>query len=253
MNTDADLLFGRHPVAEALDAGRPCHRLLFARGSHGPDIDALFDHAKRLGIPFDVQDRAALDRLVGPRHQGVVAYVAARAYADYDSQLANLDPDHGFVVFLDGIQDPHNLGAIIRSAHAAGADFVVVPQRGAAGLTGTVAKAAAGALEHLPVCRVNNLQRALKTAGQAGLWLTGLAPDGDRDFFELDFRGPVGLVVGAEGKGLRRLVRQSCDFVATIPMARPQVGSFNASVAAGLALYEVFRQRHRPPDDNHTP
>ena len=240
---NTDIVFGRHPVLEALNAGRPCQRLLLARGSGGPVIDAIYAKARELGLPFDVQERQALDRVAGGNHQGVVAYMAEHEYADYGALLEEIDRQKAFVVFLDSIQDPHNLGAIVRSAHAAGADAVVVPQRGAAGLGATVAKASAGALEHLPVCRVKNLPRALKEARDAGMWLTGLAPDGERGFFELDFNGPVGLVVGAEGSGLRPLVQRHCDFVAHIPMARPEVGSFNASVAAGLALYEVFRQR----------
>jgi 23S rRNA (guanosine2251-2'-O)-methyltransferase len=241
------LIWGRHPVLEALKAGRPCQRLVVAQGGHGPAIDEIFALAKEAGIPFDVQERSLLDRAAGPQHQGVIAYMAARAYASYEEALIGLDPRAAFLVFLDGIQDPHNLGAIIRSAHAVGADAVVVQERGAAGLTGAAARASAGAVEHLPVCRVNNLGRALALAKESGLWITGLAPDGERSFTEVDFRGPCGLVVGGEGAGLRRLVREGCDFVVQIPMGRAQIGSFNASVAAGLVLYEVFRQRHPIP------
>lgn len=237
------MVFGRHPVLEALRSGRPCQRLVVAAGSHGPAIDEIFERARQAGIPFDVQDRGLLDRAAGPHHQGVVAFLAARAYAPFEEVLAALDPRLAFLVFLDSIQDPHNLGAIIRSAHAVGADGVVVQERGAAGLTPAAARASAGAVEHLPVCRVANLPRALDQAKEAGLWLTGLAPGAGRSFAEVDFHGPCGLVVGSEGKGMRRLVRQRCDFVVEIPMARAQIGSFNASVAAGVVLYEVFRQR----------
>jgi 23S rRNA (guanosine2251-2'-O)-methyltransferase len=217
-----------------------------AQGSRGPAIDEIFALARQADVPFDVQDRSLLDRAAGPRHQGVIAYLAARSYASYEEVLGRLDPRAAFLVFLDGIQDPHNLGAIIRSACAVGADAAVIQERGAAGLTGAAARASAGAVEHLPVCRVNNLGRALSKAREAGLWITGLAPDGERLFTEVDFTGPCGLVVGGEGAGLRRLVRQGCDFVVQIPMGRAQIGSFNASVAAGLVLYEVFRQRHPP-------
>lgn len=216
---------------------------MIAQGSHGPAIDEIFALAKQAGIPFDVQERNLLDRAVGPQHQGVIAHLAARAYASFEEILIGLDLRTAFLVFLDGIQDPHNLGAIIRSAHAVGADAVVIQERGAAGLTGAAARASAGAIEHLPVCRVNNLGRALALAKETGLWITGLAPDGERSFTEVDFKGPCGLVVGSEGAGLRRLVREGCDFVVQIPMGRAQIGSFNASVAAGLVLYEVFRQR----------
>ncbi len=237
------MIWGRHPVLEALKAGRPCQRLVIAQGSHGPAIDEIFALAKQAGIPFDVQERTLLDRAAGPQHQGVIAHLAARAYASFEEILIGLDLRTAFLVFLDGIQDPHNLGAIIRSAHAVGADAVVIQERGAAGLTGAAARASAGAIEHLPVCRVNNLGRALALAKETGLWITGLAPDGERSFTEVDFKGPCGLVVGSEGAGLRRLVREGCDFVVQIPMGRAQIGSFNASVAAGLVLYEVFRQR----------
>jgi len=230
-------------VLEALRSGRPCQRLVVAAGSHGPAIDEIFARARQAGIPFDVQDRSLLDRAAGPHHQGVVAYLAARAYARFAELLSSLDPRAAFLVFLDSIQDPHNLGAIIRSAHCVGAHGVVVQERGAAGLTPAVARASAGAIEHLPVCRVGNLPAALAQAKEAGLWITGLAPGAQRCFTEMDFRGPCGLVVGSEGKGLRRLVRQRCDFVVEIPMGRARIGSFNASVAAGLVLYEVFRQR----------
>jgi len=241
------MIWGRHPVLEALKAGRPCQRLVVAQGSHGPAIDEIFALAKEAGVPFDMQDRLLLDRAAGPQHQGVIAYLAARAYASYEEVLIRLDPRAAFLVFLDGIQDPHNLGAIIRSACAVGADAVVIQERGAAGLTGAAARASAGAVEHLPVCRVNNLGRALALAREAGLWITGLAPDGERPFTAVDYRGPCALVVGSEGTGMRRLVREGCDFVVQIPMGRAQLGSFNASVAAGLVLYEVFRQRHSPP------
>jgi 23S rRNA (guanosine2251-2'-O)-methyltransferase len=238
-----ELLFGRHPVLEALRSGRPCQRLVLARGCHGEIIDEIFTLARQARIPFDLEDRVFLDRIAGPHHQGVVAFLAARAYAEFGPLLAGLDLGRAFLVFLDGIQDPHNLGAIIRSAHAVGADGVVVQERGAAGLGGTAAKASAGAIEHLPVCRVPNLHRALFEAKDAGVWIAGLDPDGGQSFTELDLCGPCGLVIGSEGRGLRRLVRQACDFLVRIPMGRGEVGSLNASVAAGLVLYEVFRQR----------
>ena len=243
----SQVICGRHPVLEALKSGRPCRRLHLVKGARGPVIDEIFDHARQAGIPFQLEERARLDQLAGPHHQGVVAHLAARAYIDYNDLLENADPASAFFVFLDGVQDPHNLGAIVRSAHAVGADAVVLPARGAAGLTETAVKASAGATEHLPVCRVTNLRRALRQASQLGLWITGLEAEGERSFSEIDYRGPCALVVGGEGKGLRPGVREACDFTARIPMGRTQVGSFNASVAAGLALYEVFRQRGPRP------
>ena len=238
------VIFGRHPVLEALKSGRPLQRLLIARGSHGALVDEIFARAREGRIPFDVKEREFLDRAVDAPHQGVVAYLAARTYVDFNRLLAGLDLASAFLVFLDQIQDPHNLGAIIRSAHAVRADGAILPERGAAGLTGAVAKAAAGAAEYLPVCRVRNLYQALEQAKKAGLWIVGLVPGADRDFTEVDYRGPCGLVIGSEGSGLRRLVRRACDLEVRIPMGREEIGSFNASVAAGLVLYEVFRQRH---------
>jgi 23S rRNA (guanosine2251-2'-O)-methyltransferase len=239
-----EIVFGRHPVLAALEAGRPVHRLLLLRGAHGEIIDNICDRARRLGVPLDVRDRAGLDRVAdGGNHQGVVAQLAARSYADFDQVLARATDHRIFLLFLDELQDPHNLGAILRTAHTLGVDAAVVPRRGGVGLTPTVAKAAAGALDRLPVCRVGNLRRALDQAREAGLWITGLDADGDRPFHSLDFTGPGALVVGSEGRGLRRLVREGCDFVARIPMGPQSAGSLNASVAAGVVLYEVFRQR----------
>ena len=242
--TGAAVIFGRHPVLEGLKSGQPFQRLLMAKGARGAAIDEIFVRAREARIPYDIRDRAFLDRAAGRHHQGVVAYLAAQSYAEFDEVLSGLDAQSAFLVFLDGIQDPQNLGAIIRSAHAVGAGGVVLQERGAAGLTGAATKAAAGAAAHIPVCRVPNLVRALRQSREAGLWLTGLEVGGDRAFTAVDYRGGCGLVIGGEGGGLRRLVRETCDFAVDIPMGRREVGSFNASVAAGLVLYEVFRQRH---------
>lgn len=239
-----EMIYGRHPVLEALKAGRPCQRLLIARGSRGQAIDEIFAWARQEGIPYAVEERALLDRIAGLHHQGVVAYLAARVYADFAGLLATLVGRNPFLVFLDALQDPHNLGAIIRSAYLTGADGVILPERGAAGLTAAAVKASAGAIDYLPVCRVPNLSQALRQVKKAGLWVMGLDPDGDRPFAQVDYRNPCALVIGGERQGLRRLVRQTCDFLVCIPMGRREIGSFNASVAAGLVFYEVFRQRH---------
>ena len=239
----AQLIYGRHPVLEALKAGRPIHRLQIARGAKGTVVDEIYDRARQARIPYDLVERGRLDHSVGSGHQGVIAHLSHQSYADYDGVLGSL-PTDPFLLFLDGVQDPHNLGAIVRTAHAVGVQAVVIPERGAAGLNGAAVKAAAGAAAHLPVCRVVNLQRALNMAREAGLWIVGLDAAAPQTFTERDFAGPCGLVVGGEGKGIRRLIKQSCDFLVSIPMAETQVGSFNASVAAGIALYEVFRQRH---------
>jgi len=241
--TADDLIWGRHPVLEALRAKRPLRRLLVAKGARGPVIDEIFDLARQARIPYDLRDKAQLDRLAGPRHQSVVAYQAAATYADFDTLLADLPSQSAFLVFLDQVQDPHNLGAIIRSAHALGAQGLVVPERESAGLSPAALKASAGAALHLPVCRVANLQKALQKATAHGLFIAGLDAEGETAFTAVDFTQPCALVIGNEGKGLRRMVKQRCDTLLQIPMAGNSVGSFNASVAAGIVLYEVFRQR----------
>jgi 23S rRNA (guanosine2251-2'-O)-methyltransferase len=242
---EQDIVFGRHPVLALLEEGRPIRRLLLLRGGHGEIVDEIIRRARESGIPFDLLDRVALDRTAaGGNHQGTIALLAAREYADYDEILANAGAN-AFFLFLDNLQDPHNLGAILRSAHALGVEAAILPKRGSVGLTATVAKASAGAIDRLPVCRVGNLRRALDQARDAGFWITGLDPEGDRAFGELDFAGRGGLVIGAEGPGLRRLVREGCDFVARIPMGNTSAGSLNASVAAGIVLYEIFQQRHK--------
>ena len=240
--TPDDLIWGRHPVLEALRAERPLRRLLVAKGAHGPVIDEIFALARQAHIPYDLHDKAQLDRLAGPRHQSVVAYAAAATYADFDHILAHLSAP-ALLIFLDQVQDPHNLGAIIRSAHALGAQGVVVPSREAAGLSPAVLKAAAGATQHLPVCRVDNLQKALQKAAACGLFIAGLDAQGEQPLTDADFTQPCALVIGSEGKGLRRMVQKRCDALLHIPMQREAIGSLNASVAAGIALYEVLRQR----------
>ncbi len=240
--TPDDLIWGRHPVLEALRAERPLRRLLVAKGAHGPVIDEIFALARQAHIPYDLRDKAQLDRLAGPRHQSVVAYAAAATYADFDHILAHLSAP-ALLIFLDQVQDPHNLGAIIRSAHALGAQGVVVPAREAAGLSPAVLKAAAGATQHLPVCRVDNLQKALQKTAACGLFIAGLDAQGKQPLMDADFTQPCALVIGSEGKGLRRMVQKRCDALLHIPMQREAIGSLNASVAAGIALYEVFRQR----------
>lgn len=240
--TQDDLIWGRHPVLEALRGKRPLRRLLVAKEAHGPIIDEIFDLARQVRIPYDLYDKTHLDRIAGTRHQGVVAYAAAASYADFEQILADLSPQ-AFLVFLDQIQDPHNLGAIIRSALALGAHAVIVPEREAAGLSPTVLKTSAGAATHLPVCRVANLQKALQNVAERGLFIAGLDAEGEQSFTAVDFDQPCALVIGSEGKGLRRMVQKRCDTLIRIPMAQDSVGSFNASVAAGIVLYEVFRQR----------
>jgi 23S rRNA (guanosine2251-2'-O)-methyltransferase len=231
-------LSGIHPVAEALRASRPLDRLLVAQGAGGPRLQEIIDLARRAQVPVRFEPRAALDRLAGTSaHQGVVALGAAQKYADLEVAGAS-----EMVVVLDGVEDPHNLGAIIRTAHAAGAGSVIIPERRAASITDVVAKAAAGALEHLPVVRVTNVNRALEDLKQRGFWIYGLDERGAEDYARVEYASPTAFVLGGEGKGLHEQVRKHCDLVVRIPLAG-KIGSLNVSVAAGVVLFEWKRRR----------
>ncbi len=238
-------LTGIHTVREALEASKPLDSLIVAKGSHGKRIEDLVRLARKQGVPVRFEERIQLDRSAGTReHQGVVAFVAASPAASFEDLLKPRDPlsAPGLIVLLDGVEDPQNLGAIVRTSLAAGAQGVVIPERRAAGLTETVARASAGALAHLPVARVVNLSRAMEEMKEAGYWLVGLDERAEKRHTEVDFRVPVGIVLGAEGKGLHDLVRQRCDFLVSIPTTGP-VRALNVSVAAGVVLFEVVRQR----------
>ncbi len=232
------VLSGIHPVGEALRGKRPLDRVLVAKGAGGPRLQEIIDLARQAGVPVRFEPRNALDRLAGsPAHQGVVALGAAQRYADLDQAATGQ-----MVVVLDGVEDPHNLGAIIRTAHAAGAASVIIPERRAAGVTDVVAKAAAGALEHLPVARVTNINRALEDLHERGFHLYGLDERGDRDYDRVDYEEPAAFVLGGEGKGLHEQVRKHCDVLLRIPMAG-KISSLNVSVAAGVVLFEWARRK----------
>jgi 23S rRNA (guanosine2251-2'-O)-methyltransferase len=248
-------LLGIHAVREALAARRALDRIVIARGRHGERIEEIVSLARELRIPVRFEDRAQLDRIAESReHQGVVAFAAAQksfSLEDLIACAATRPPQAGkpLIVLCDSIEDPHNLGAILRSALAAGADGVVIPERRAAGLTETVARASAGALEHLPVARVTNLSRAMLALKEADYWLIGLDERAPQDYTQADFTGAVGFVLGSEGKGLHELVRKNCDFVVSIPTTGP-VRSLNVSVAAGIVLFEAVRQRRLTKIEN---
>ena len=224
--------------------GRSLNRILIADGVSRQEIADILDLARERGVVFQFTDRRQLDGLTDGRHQGVVAMVAGQQYAELADILASTRGSGSppFLVLLDGIQDPHNLGAIIRTADAVRADGVVIPRRNAAGLTAASVKASAGTSAHVPVARVANLNNAMQTLREEGVWLMGLAADGPSLFDKVDYTVPVALVIGGEGKGLRPLVRSNCDEVVRLPIAG-HADSLNASVAAALVLYEVFRQR----------
>lgn len=237
-------LVGIHAVREALAARHPLERIVIARGRHGERIEELVRLARQRGISVRFEDRAQIERLAGTsQHQGVVALVAAREALALEDLLGKC-AQPGLIVVLDGVEDPRNLGAIVRTALAAGADGVVIPERRAAGLTEAVARASAGALEHLPVARVKNIVRAMEELKARGYWLVGLDERAAQSYTEADLTGPVGLVLGGEGGGLHELARKRCDFLVSIPTTGP-VRSLNVSVAAGIVLFEVARQRAR--------
>lgn len=239
-------VIGIHAVREALRAGRPFEHVLVARGAQNPRLQQIIDLCRRSGIPLRFEPREALDRAAeSGAHQGVVAVTAARRYQELDQVLAP-SGESGLLVLLDGIEDPHNLGAIIRTAYAAGADAVVIPERRSVGLTETVAKTSAGALEYLPVVRVPNLNRALESLKQNEYWIFGLDERGEQNYDSVDYRGRAAIVLGGEGKGLHQQVAKKCDFQVKIPVAG-RIPSLNVSVAAGIVLFEALRQRKRQP------
>jgi len=246
----SDLVYGIHPVLELLraDPGRVT-RVLVAAGRRDARIAALIEAARAAGVPVQPQPPVALDRLAGAaRHQGVVALVATVGYAEPGKVLDRASSPPLFVV-LDGVEDPRNLGAVIRAAAAAGADGLFVPERRAAGLTPAALKTAAGAATTLPVARIGNVVAFLKSLKDRGIWVAGLDPAGGTAWSDFDLTVPLALVLGTEGKGIRRLARETCDVVLAIPLAAG-VQSLNLSVAAGVVLFEAVRQRRlsgRPP------
>ncbi len=235
---------GRQPVLEALRSGREINRLLIAKGQRKGTIRQILALANKRGVLIQEVDRQVLDRLSEiDNHQGVLAQLAEVEYLSLEELLAR-EKTEGWaplLVLLDGIQDPHNLGSIIRSADAAGAHGVIIPERRAAGVTAAAMKASAGAANYLPVCRVVNLVAAMESLKEAGFWIAGADMEG-QVCFKQDLTGPLALVIGGEGKGLSRLVREKCDFLTSIPM-RGRINSLNASVAAAVLLFEVLRQR----------
>jgi len=237
-----NLLVGRNPIREAIRAGRPMEKLLVASGDLSGAAKDIIKMAKEANVIVQYVDRTRLDQLY-PAHQGMLAYVAAVPYVSVEEILENArskneDP---FIILLDGITDPHNLGAIIRSAECAGAHGVIVPERRAAGLGPTAAKAAAGALNHMPIARVKNLNRTIEQLQAENIWVIGTAMDGE-DAFKADLTGPVALVIGSEGDGISRLTLEKCDRKVTLPM-KGHIESLNASVAAGVLMYAIARAR----------
>lgn len=246
-----DWLYGRRPVVESLRAGkRHFYELrvregLLRNGGEDPELVELSECAQRAGIPFTTVQRDDLDQLLGPvNHQGVALRVGSFPYVGFDQIVHDVkENDQATVLLLDHIEDPQNVGSLLRTADAAGVTGIVIPEDRSAGVTAAAVRASAGAAEHLRVAHVVNLSRAIDELKELGCWITGLDFGEDaKEFTEIDYKGRCGLVIGNEGKGIGRLVREKCDFIAYIPMVGA-VSSLNASVAGGIVMYEVLRQK----------
>lgn len=236
-----EMVAGRNPVIELLRSERPVNKILMLK-AEGGNLKRIVAMAKEKGVPVKDVAREKLDSLSsGLNHQGVIAFAAACDYATVEDIFERAGSEPLFVVIADGIEDPHNLGAIIRSADAAGAHGVIVPKRHGAGLTAAVMKASAGAAEHLPVARVSNLAATVEELKKKNVWIYAADMDGD-SWCTVDYSGAVALVIGSEGSGVSRLLKERSDMVVSLPMCG-QVNSLNASVAAGILLYEITRQR----------
>jgi 23S rRNA (guanosine2251-2'-O)-methyltransferase len=233
-----NVISGVHPVREALKSGRTLERVLIARGAGGPRLQEIIDLCRQHAVPVRFEPREALDRLSSAgTHQGVIAVGAAERYQSFEDSIGGAR----LLVVLDGVEDPHNLGAIIRTANGAGANAVLVPERRAAGLTDTVAKAAAGALEYTPVVRIGSISTTLERLKKSGFWIYGLDERGTESYDAIDYAQPTVMVFGGEGKGLHQQVQNHCDFLVRIPLAG-QIPSLNVSVAAGVVLFEWKRR-----------
>lgn len=237
-------IYGINAVTEALKArGRAFEWVGMAKERHDLRLQRLIEDCRKIGVPVRFVQRVELDRMAGnAAHQGVVAVTSAKQYSDLDDVVAAKRGQYSLIVVLDGVEDPHNLGAILRTADAAGADGVAIPDRRAAGVTGTVTKASAGASEHLPIAKVTNIARTVEELKDRNIWTVGLDERGQQTYDAIDYRMDCALVLGAEGHGLHDLVKKKCDFLVSIPMLG-KVPSLNVSVAAGIVLYEIVRQR----------
>lgn len=238
-----DIIAGRNAVAEALRAGRAIDSVLLAKGDRAGSISALAAQCRRKGLLVKEVDSRKLDALCGPNHQGIAALAACKETVTLDELFAAAEAkgEPPFFVVCDELEDPHNLGAILRTAETAGVHGVVIPKRRSAGLTSAVYKASAGAVEYVPVARVSNITDALREMKKRGVWVYGLDMDGET-WCSVDMKGAAAVVVGSEGRGISRLVKEQCDFIVSLPM-RGHITSLNASVACGIVLYEAARQR----------
>jgi len=243
----ANLILGKNSIAEALKARRPINKILFAQGLNQAMVKEISLLAKEQNIPYQFVERKKLDALAeNKNHQGIIALTGVKEYVEWEEllQIAAQKGEDPLLVILDNLEDPHNLGAILRTADAVGAHGLIIPKHRAVPLTAGVARASAGAVEHVPVARVTNLATTLEQLKEKGIWVVGTEAGADQYYFNADLKGPLAIVLGSEGKGMSRLVKEKCDFLVGIPMLG-QVNSLNVSVAGALLLYEVIKQRGR--------
>jgi len=240
-----DLIIGKNPVLEALKSGREMNKIWIAEGSQRGQMQSIIQLAKEMGITVQYVPKKKMDQLSDGNHQGVIAQVAAYRYYDIDDlfKKAEEQGEAPFFIILDELEDPHNLGSIMRTADAVGAHGIIIPKRRSVSLTATVAKASTGAIEYVPVARVTNLARTVDELKERGVWIFGTDAKGTQDYRQLDGVIPLALIIGSEGKGISRLLRDKCDVLVRLPMIG-HVTSLNASVAASLLMYEVYRKRH---------
>ena len=244
---DLDKLEGRNSVLEALKSGRSINRIFVAKGDREGSVNQIIAMARQHHILVQEIDRAKLDTMsVTQAHQGVIALTAAKDYVEVDDilEIAAASGRAPFIIILDEITDSHNLGSILRTANAAGVHGVIIPKRRAVGLTSVVSKASAGAIEYVPVARVTNIVQTIEKLKKENIWVAGTDATGEKPYFEMDLTGPIALVIGSEGEGMGKLVRESCDFVVNIPMLG-QISSLNAAVAGAIVTYEILRQRSK--------
>ncbi|MDF2988071.1 MAG: rRNA methylase, putative, group 3 [Eubacterium sp.] len=242
---DNDKLEGRNSVLEALKANRTINKLFVIKGEREGSIRQIVAIARQKGIIVTEVEKNVLDSMSTSRsHQGVIAFVAVKEYVEVDDilEIAQKKGHPPFIIILDEITDPHNFGAILRTANAVGAHGVIIPKRRAIGLTSAVSKASAGAVEYVPVARVTNIAQTMEYLKKNNVWVVGTDATGEKAFFDSDLKGPMALVVGSEGEGMGKLIREKCDFVVNIPM-QGEISSLNASVAAAIVMYEILKQR----------
>lgn len=239
-----DFIIGKNAVLEAIKSNREVHKIWINEGAAKGGMQRIIKEAKERKIAVYFVPRKKLDEMVDGIHQGVIAQVAAYRYFELDEILerAEQKQEMPFLLILDELEDPHNLGSIMRTADASGVHGIIIPKRRSVGLTSTVAKASTGAIEHVPVCRVTNIARTMEKLKEKGLWIIGTDAKGTMDYREIDAGMPLALVIGSEGRGIGRLVKEKCDFLVRLPM-KGHVTSLNASVAAALLMYEVYRKR----------